>query len=346
MKKQRRHIGSLRIALTLFVFLIMTVSGVIAACVFLLARRFGMIPPAHMATIIPIMMIVGSVLLGTFLSALVGSKFLRPVRRLSQALDAVSKGDFSVRVPVSRGPEELVALQESFNHMAEDLSGIEMFRNDFIDSFSHEFKTPIVSIRGFARQLARGSLSEEQRQEYLDIIVRESERLSRLSTNVLLLSRLENQKIVTNKTEFYLDEQIRGCILLLEKQWSEKEIEFYLDMEEVSYRTNEELLSQVWVNLLGNAVKFSKPGGTVEVICTHADRSVVVSIADHGMGMDEETLRHAFEKFYQGDASRASEGNGIGLSIVRRICELCGGSVTVSSAPGEGTRFTVVLPCN
>ncbi len=114
MKKQRRHIGSLRIALTLFVFLIMTVSGVIAACVFLLARRFGMIPPAHMATIIPIMMIVGSVLLGTFLSALVGSKFLRPVRRLSQALDAVSKGDFSVRVPVSRGPEELVALQESF----------------------------------------------------------------------------------------------------------------------------------------------------------------------------------------------------------------------------------------
>ena len=163
MKKQHRHIGSLRIALTLFVFLIMTVSGIIAACVFLLARRFGMIPPAYMATIIPIMLIVGSVLLGTFLSMLVGSKFLRPIRRLSQALDAVSGGDFSVRVPVSRGPEELVALQESFNHMAEDLSGIEMFRNDFIDSFSHEFKTPIVSIRGFARQLARDSLTDKQR---------------------------------------------------------------------------------------------------------------------------------------------------------------------------------------
>lgn len=344
MKKPYRHIGSLRIALTLFVFLIMTVSGAIAACVFLLARRFGMIPPAHMATLIPILMVVGSVLLGTALSALVGSQFLRPIRRLSQALDAVSKGDFSVRVPVSRGPEELAALQQSFNHMAEDFSGIEMFRNDFIDSFSHEFKTPIVSIRGFARQLARDSLSEEQRREYIDIIVRESERLSRLSTNVLLLSRLENQQIVTNKTDFYLDEQIRSCILLLEKQWSEKEIEFDLDLEETTYHTNEELLSQVWVNLLGNAIKFSEPGSCVEVICTHADRSVVVSIADHGPGMDEETRQHAFDKFYQGDTSRASEGNGIGLSIVRRICELCGGQITLSSAPGEGTRFTVVLP--
>ncbi len=344
MKRPRRHVGTLRIALTLFVFLIMTVSGVITACVFLLARRFGMIPPAHMATIIPIVLVVGSVLLGTFLSALVASKFLRPVRRLSQALDAVSKGDFSVRVPVSRAPEELAALQMSFNHMAEDLSGIELFRRDFIDSFSHEFKTPIVSIRGFARQLARDSLSEEQRREYIDIIVRESERLSRLSTNVLLLSRLENQQIVTNKTDFFLDEQLRGCILLFEKQWSEKGIEFDLDLAELRYRTNEELLSQVWVNLLGNAIKFSEPGGRVEVVCAHADRSVVVSIADHGPGMDGETMRHAFDKFYQGDASRASEGNGIGLSIVRRICELCGGSVTVSSRLGEGTRFTVILP--
>lgn len=344
MKAPHRRIGSLRIALTLFVFLVMTVSGVIAACVFLLARRFGMIPPAYMATIIPIMMIVGSVLVGTVLSALVGSKFLRPVRRLSGALDAVSKGDFSVRVPVSRGPEELRALQESFNHMAEDLSGIEMFRNDFIDSFSHEFKTPIVSIRGFARQLARGSLSEEQRQEYLDIIVRESERLSRLSTNVLLLSRLEHQKIVTNKTDFYLDEQIRGCILLLEKQWSEKEITFDLELEEIPYRTNEELLSQVWVNLLGNAVKFSEPGGLVKVQCMRVGETVTVSVADHGPGMEEETLRHAFDKFYQGDTSHASEGNGIGLSIVRRICELCGGAVAVASAPGKGTKFTVTLP--
>lgn len=345
MKKQHRHIGSLRIALTLFVFLIMTVSGIIAACVFLLARRFGMIPPAYMATIIPIMLIVGSVLLGTFLSMLVGSKFLRPIRRLSQALDAVSGGDFSVRVPVSRGPEELVALQESFNHMAEDLSGIEMFRNDFIDSFSHEFKTPIVSIRGFARQLARDSLTDKQRREYLDIIVRESERLSRLSTNVLLLSRLENQQIITNKTEFSLDEQLRSCILLLEKQWSEKEITFDLQLDEVNYRTNEELLSQVWVNLLSNAIKFSERDATVEVVCTRVGNRVVVSIADHGPGMDEETLHHAFDKFYQGDSSRASEGNGIGLSIVRRICELCGGSIAVDTAPGEGSRFTVTLPC-
>ena len=343
-KPQIHHVGSLRIALTLFVFLIMTVSGAIVACVFLLAHRLGAIPSAHMATILPLVITVGSVLLGTLLSALVGSKFLRPIRRLSQALDAVSKGDFSVRVPVSRMPEELTALQESFNHMAEDLSGIEMFRNDFIDSFSHEFKTPIVSIRGFARQLARDSLPEEQRREYLAIIVRESERLSQLSTNVLLLSRLENQRIVTNKTDFYLDEQIRSCILLLEKQWSEKEIEFDLDMEELSYHTNEELLSQVWVNLLGNAIKFSRQGGTIEVTCTHAGRDVTVSIADHGMGMDEETKRHAFDKFYQGDTSRASEGNGIGLSIVRRICELCGGSVTVASELGKGTQFTVTLP--
>jgi len=336
--------SSLRIALTLFVFLIMLLSMVLVIGVFALVYYFRLLPVSTAGGVLPFSMLVGSVIIGTILSAFFATRFLRPIRRLSRALDDVSKGDFSVRVPVSHAPAELAMLQRSFNHMAEDLSGIEMFRRDFIDSFSHEFKTPIVSIRGFARQLARDSLTEEQRREYIDIIVRESERLSRLSNNVLLLSRLENQQIITNKTDFYLDEQIRDCILLLEKQWSEKELELDLELHEIAYRSNEELLSQVWLNLLGNAIKFSDPGESVHVSCRATPAGIVVQVRDHGPGMDAETMSHVFERFYQGDTSHAAEGNGIGLSIVQRICELCGGRVTVESEVGEGTCFTVTLP--
>ena len=228
--------------------------------------------------------------------------------------------------------------------MAEELSGIEMFRTDFINNFSHEFKTPIVSIRGFARQLEREDLTEEQRREYTRIIAAESERLANMSANVLLLTKLENQQIVTDRARYRLDEQIRGCILLLEKQWEEKELELVLDLDELEYEGNEEMMSHVWVNLLGNAIKFSPPGGALEVSCMQVQSFIVARVTDHGEGMDAETRERVFEKFFQGDTAHATVGNGLGLSLVKRIVDLCRGKVTVQSAPGQGTTFAVYLP--
>ena len=165
-----------------------------------------------------------------------------------------------------------------------------------------------------------------------------------MATNILLLSKLENQAIVTEKTEFYLDEQIRACLLLLEKQWSAKELELNIDLDEVKYRFNEDMLSQVWVNLLGNAIKFTPRGGALGCSLRADHEKVTVTVTDTGCGMSEETQQHIFEKFYQGDTSHAGDGNGIGLTIVGRILVLCGGSIRVESRPDMGSAFTVTLP--
>ena len=185
--------------------------------------------------------------------------------------------------------------------------------------------------------------SEEER-EYIRIIADESDRLAKMATNILLLSKLENQAIVTEKTEFWLDEQLRTCLVLLEKQWGPKELELNLELDEVKYYFNENMLSQVWLNLFGNAIKFTPKGGTLSCSLTADESTVTVKISDTGCGMSEDTMRHIFDKFYQGDTSQTGDGNGIGLNIVSRILYLCGGSVKVESEIGSGSTFTVTLP--
>ena len=269
------------------------------------------------------------------------------VMRITEGLRRIAKGDFKARVPENDKKEvvtELGDLEKTFNQMASDLEGIEMFRNDFINNFSHEFKTPIVSIRGFARQLQSGNLTEEQQKDYIGIIVSESERLATMSQNVLLLTKLENQSIVTEKSEFYLDEQIRNCILLLEKSWNEKKIDLDLDLDEIKYTFNEEMLSHVWINLFSNAIKFTPRGGRIACTLKESNGNVIFEIEDSGKGMSKEVKSRIFEKFYQGDSSHATMGNGIGLNIVQRILTLAGGSVNVESEPEKGSKFTVVLP--
>ena len=221
-----------------------------------------------------------------------------------------------------------------------------MFRENFINSFSHEFKTPIVSIQGFAKQLKKENLSEEKKQEYIDIIISESKRLTNLSSNILMLSKLENQQIITDKTSFSLDEQIRNCILLLEKQWTAKDISFDIDMQEIQYTTNAEMLSQVWVNIIGNAIKFSPEGSSIRIKLFKESDVITAEITDRGIGMDQQTISHIFERFYQGDRAHASEGNGLGLPLVKRIVELCNGNIRVESQYGKGTNFIVTLPQN
>lgn len=267
------------------------------------------------------------------------------MRILTEATRKVAKGDFSVRVPEIEDDDEneVAEFLRSFNKMAQELSSIEMFRNDFINNFSHEFKTPMVSIRGFAKQLQKGGLDEQQQKEYIGIIVSESERLINLSSNILLLTRYENQQIISDKAVYSLDEQIRQCILIFEKEWSAKGIEFDLDLDRTDFYGSREIMSDLWINIIGNAVKFSYDGGRIDIRCTHSGDNIRVTVRDHGCGMDKETLDYIFEKFYQGDKNHAARGNGLGLALVKRIAELCGGYITVSSEPGKGTEFSVNL---
>lgn len=356
MSRKQRHEGkepkdlkkfpykSLRMALIFFVFLVLLFTVLVTVMIYILMDAF--FPElTQYAMASTVATLVASAVIGTILSAMVSNRFLFPLQEMIHATDKISKGDFKVQIKEDFDEDtEVGMLQRSFNHMARELDGIEMFRKDFINNFSHEFKTPIVSVRGFAHQLQSGGLSEEETREYIDIIASESDRLAKMATNVLLLSKLENQQIVTDKAPFDLDEQIRTCILLLEKQWTAKEIELEVDLDPVMFCFNEDMLSEVWINLVGNAIKFTSPRGKITCTLRQSEHEIKAVISDTGRGMSEEEVSRIFEKFYQGDRSHNGEGNGIGLTIVSRILELCGGKILVDSCPGQGSVFTVILP--
>lgn len=339
------RIKSFRAELIIIIFLLM-----------LLASAFTVVVYAILYTIFPALKnfntlasgastLIACTIIGTVAAAALSKWILSPLKEMIDATERISTGDYKVHVQETFDVNsDFGILQRSFNHMASELDGIEMFRNDFINNFSHEFKTPIVSLQGFAHQLQAGGLSPEEEREYIRIIATESDRLAKMATNILLLSKLENQAIVTDKTEFYLDEQIRACVLLLEKQWTDKDIELNIDLDEVKYCFNENMLSHIWVNLLSNAFKFTPYGGTVSCTLRTNGEKVIATITDTGEGMSEDVIHHIFEKFYQGDTSHAGAGNGIGLTIVGRIMELCHGHISVDSRPGAGTTFTVLLP--
>ena len=344
--KERRRYNSLRVTLIYSVFTLMVLAGVITgSLIMILNSLFGVLHIFGTAPIVLLLIILlPSIIIGSALTILLSNRILRPLRKTIQAAKKIGEGDFSVRVHDDHGILEVKELQGTFNHMAEDLQQLEIFRKDFINNFSHEFKTPIVSIRGFAHQLRYEDLPEEKRAEYLSIICKESDRLTHMASRILTLSQYENLSIVTDRTVYDLDEQIRHCILLLEKQWDEKELELDIDLDEVMCYANEEMLSQLWVNLLGNAVKFTPKGGTIGVSMRQTGETVTVRVSDTGEGIPADIREHIFDKFYQGDTSHKSEGNGIGLTLVRRIVELYGGTVSVDSTPGVGSVFTVTLP--
>lgn len=221
---------------------------------------------------------------------------------------------------------------------------MEIMRNDFIANVSHEFKTPLSSIAGHVTLLQDPDLSENERNEYIQMAFFNIEKLNDLTSNILQLSRLENQNALREPVRYRLDEQIREAIVLLEPKWSKKNITLDVDLMELSYTGQSALLFQVWTNLIGNAVKFSNPGSSVAITLRQYHNYITVTVSDRGIGMTEETKKHIFEKFYQGDSSRKEQGNGLGLAICRIILDLCGGDIHVSSEPGKGSVFTVRLP--
>jgi signal transduction histidine kinase len=239
----------------------------------------------------------------------------------------------------------LAELSESFNTLATELGNTEMLRSDFINDFSHEFKTPIVSIVGFARLLKSDQLTEEERRQYIQAIEEESMRLSLMSTNILNLTKVENQTILNEVSEFNLSEQIRSCILLLEKEWDNKALELQVDFDEYTVTGNEELLKQVWINLIGNAIKFTPRCGTVSVDIHDEGENIKVDVSNTGSEIPRDKIEKIWTKFYQADESHSTDGNGIGLPIVKRIVELHSGSVSVKSENCI-TVFSVVIPKN
>lgn len=289
--------------------------------------------------------ITSFILTGAVLIVLFGKKAVKPIVDLTHATQEVAKGNFDIQVE-NRSNDEIGQLTQNFNKMTRELKNIEYLRKDFISNVSHEFKTPIASIQGFAKLLQNGNLSEEEKEEYTDIIVEETARLSNLSSNILKISKLENQEILEQKVKFSLDEQIRKCILLLEHNWSKKNIEFDIDLDRTEYLGDEELLQQVWINLISNSIKFSHDNGKIDISLKNLDSHIEVKVIDYGIGMSKETANRVFEKFYQGDKTHSSEGNGLGLPLVKRILDICGGSITVESELNKQTSFIVNLPHN
>lgn len=340
----KKHLP-LQIMAIIITFFTLLASGATVLIVFIIVRIINIDIFVRLApmTLITISFLI-STLIGTAITLFVSRHYFKPIDELIKSQKKVAKGDFSARVKPPASENIISELVKGFNSMTEELGNTEMFRNDFINNFSHEFKTPIVSIKGFAKQLKKENLEESQKQEYIDIIISESDRLATMSTNILLLTKFENQQFVTDKTEFYLDEQIRKCILLLEKQWTKKNLDLDINLGEVKYYSNEEMLSHVWLNIIGNAIKFTPDNGTITIKCYSDPSETVVRISDTGVGMDDKTQRKIFEKFYQGDTSHTMQGNGLGLALSKRIVDLCGGKISVKSQIGKGTVFTVKLP--
>ena len=282
-----------------------------------------------------------SIVFGIALSFAYSAIIIRTSKPYLNALQKVAEGDFSVRIEDSAAFANL-NIANNFNYMVSQLESVETLRENFVSDFSHEFKTPIVSIAGFAKLLKDPTLSAEQRNEYLDVIIDESNRLVELSESVLLLNRLESQQIT--KEKYQLDEQMRQCVLMFEQQCEAKGIELSVDLQDhVVINSNYKLMSQVVVNLLSNAVKFTESGGKITVGCKTKGLNVLITVSDTGCGMDEETKSNIFNKFFQGDTSHTTPGNGLGLSIVKKIVEMLDGQVFVTSRVGEGSTFTISL---
>lgn len=292
--------------------------------------------------------VISSIVIGTLLSFIAGSLFLKPLAELIRATKRVSEGDYSVQVDMGWAEKhtvrELSDLIRVFNEMTRELNSTAMFNNDFIASFSHEFKTPLVSIRGFAQQLYEGNLTPEQQKEFSRIILEETDYLTGMSANTLLLTKLETSEVITEKKYFSLDEQLRNCMLRLEPQWSEKNIDLSMELDDVMFYWNEQMLSHVWNNLFDNAVKFTPQDGRIFVSCHRNAGVITIRIRDNGSGISKQALPHIFEKFYQSDSSHSTKGNGLGLPLAKKIVELCGGRIGVQSDLGKGTEFTVILP--
>lgn len=308
--------------------------------VWLLNRRFGV----WLGMPYTIRVLLICILSGAAIAVGLSKIFVSPMMKLGDAMRKVAGGDFSVRLDCPSRIRDVREVYDSFNTMVKELGNTETLQTDFVSNVSHEFKTPINAIEGYASLLQDNQLTDEQKNAYIDKIIFNTRRLSDLVGNILLLSKVNNQTISLKATTFRLDEQVRQSILALESKWEKKEIEFNIDLDEIEYTGFENLLSHVWLNLIDNAVKFSPQNGQIRIRLKQLDSSVSFSIWDNGLPIPEADIDRIFNKFYQGDNSHASEGNGLGLALVRKIVSAEHGTINVTSSEDTGTEFVVALP--
>ncbi len=308
--------------------------------VWLLNRRFGV----WLGMPYTIRVLLICILSGAAIAVGLSKIFVSPMMKLGDAMRKVAGGDFSVRLDCTSRMRDVREVYGSFNTMVKELGNTETLQTDFVSNVSHEFKTPINAIEGYASLLQDNQLTDEQKNAYIDKIIFNTRRLSDLVGNILLLSKVNNQTISLKASTFRLDEQVRQSILALESKWEKKEIEFDIDLDEIEYTGYENLLSHVWLNLIDNAVKFSPQNGQIRIRLKQLDGSVTFSIWDNGLPIPEADIDRIFNKFYQGDNSHASEGNGLGLALVRKIVAAAHGTINVTSSEDAGTEFVVALP--
>ena len=310
------------------------------AVVWLLNRRFGV----WLGIPYTIRVLLISILSGAAIAVGLSKIFVSPMMKLGDAMRKVAGGDFTVRLDCTSKIRDVREVYGSFNTMVKELGNTETLQTDFVSNVSHEFKTPINAIEGYASLLQDSQLTDEQKNAHIDKIIFNTRRLSDLVGNILLLSKVNNQTISLKASTFRLDEQVRQSILALESKWEKKEIEFDIDLDEIEYTGYENLLSHVWLNLIDNAVKFSPQNGQIRIRLKQLDGSVTFSIWDNGLPIPEADIGRIFNKFYQGDNSHASEGNGLGLALVRKIVAAAHGTINVTSSEDAGTEFVVALP--
>ena len=354
MRKQKKPWLNLRIRLTLFVTLELLFSITLAFIVDFIINDiilkilniyvFSKFLPFQIVFPFWLDLIIISLLVGLFATFGLSIWMLRPIKKLEEAMSKVADGDFSVRIYSQTSSREIQEIYAGFNLMAEELQSTEILQTDFVSNVSHEFKTPINAIEGYSMLLQGSDELTEEQNEYVRKILFNTKRLSTLTGSILLLSKIENQKIATNNKKIRLDEQILEAVVALEPLWEAKNVEFNVDMDNIEYYGNEQLTYHVWSNLIGNAIKFGPCGGTVKIrLYTNKNDDIVFTVSDMGAGLAENTKKHLFDKFYQGDSSHKEDGNGLGLTLVKKILDLEGGDIYAENLPEGGCRFTVIL---
>lgn len=335
----------LRWYFTKFVFIVLLGSSIMVALLTFLLETIGLLTRFRIGLPILIIGIYGaSLIFGAVITVSISKYVLRPINTLSSAMKKVAGGDFSIKLNEDVTTAFIHQLNADFNHMVHELSTVGTLRNDFVSNVSHEFKTPLAAIEGYAVLLQDDTLSVEDRKEYTERILCSSRRLSTLVANILAISKIDNETMPLPHAVYRIDEQIRRNILSLEPKWSSKNIEFELNMENSELDAVESLMNHVFINLLDNAIKFSPEGGIIYISLTQNDKEVNFCIANSGPAISEETMKHMFEKFYQGDTSHKSEGNGLGLALVKKIISLHGGSIEVRNTSDGLVEFNVIIP--
>lgn len=290
-----------------------------------------------------LLVLIFCLIIGALVTIFFSKWFFDPIKKLRNAMGKVADGDFSVRLQTKSSSKEIQEVYSGFNLMAHELTSTEILQSDFVSNVSHEFKTPINAIEGYTTLLQGCDNLDAEYQDYVEKILFNTKRLSRLVGNILLLSKIENQEIQTHQTSFRLDEQIRQSIVALESAWTSKDIELDVDLEDITFTGNEALMHHIWDNLIGNAIKFNPQFGLLKIALKKEGNHIVFSVTDSGPGLSEEAMKHLFDKFYQADTTRREEGNGLGLALVKRILTIVGGDISAQNPKEGGCTFVVKL---